>query len=125
MEMLSWLMGNSSAAEKAVDAVVATGDALWFTDEEKAVAAQKVLDFKIEYAKHTQNQSISRRIITVAVSVMWMIVGIAILVAKAWGMDAFAEYAFKFMVDAIMQPFSIIVGFYFLSHVVGKFGKEK
>ena len=121
--MFNWLFGNSGAAEKAVDAVINTGDALWFTDEERSIAAQKILDFKIEYAKVTQNQSISRRIISVAVSVMWMGVGIGILTAKALGADAFAEYAFKFMVDVVMQPFSIIVGFYFLAHVVKGLGK--
>lgn len=116
--MLSWLFGNSSAADKAVDGVVNGLDALVFTDEEKSVAAQKVLDFKIEYAKHTQNQSVSRRIISVAVSAMWVTVGIATLAAKALGADAFAEYAFKFLVDVVMQPFSIIVAFYFLTEVV-------
>ena len=118
MGMLSWLMGNSSAAEKAVDAVIATGDAVWFTPEEKAVAAQKVLDFKIEYAKATQSQSISRRIISVGVTFMWVAVGIATLVASLLGLTAFAEYAFRFLVDVVMQPFSIIVGFYFLTEVV-------
>lgn len=118
--ILSWLTGNSSAAEKAVDGVVDGLDALIFTDEEKSIANQKVLDFKIEYAKHTQNQSISRRVITIAVSSMWIIVGLAILIAKACGFGGFATFATEFMKDVVMQPFSIIVGFYFLAHIVGK-----
>ena len=118
--MFGWLFGNSGAADKALDAVVKTGDALFYTDEEKAVANQKILDFKIEYAKHTQNQSVSRRIITVAVCIMWMMVGIGTLVAQLLGLSEFAEYAFKFLTDVVMQPFSIIVGFYFLAHLVKK-----
>ena len=118
--MFGWLFGNSGAADKALDAVVKTGDALFYTDEEKAVANQKILDFKIEYAKHTQNQSVSRRIITVAVCIMWMCVGMGTLLAKFVGLDAFAEYTFKFLVDVVMQPFSIIIGFYFLAHLVKK-----
>ena len=118
--MLGWLFGNSKAADKAVDGIYDGLDALVFTDEEKSVAAQKILDFKIEYAKHTQNQSISRRIISVGVTLMWVSVGIATLVAQALGASVFAEYAFKFLVDVVMTPFSIIVGFYFAAHIVGK-----
>ena len=121
--MLGWLFGNSKAADKAVDGIYNGLDALVFTEEEKSVAAQKILDFKIEYAKHTQNQSVSRRIISVGVTAMWVIVGLGLLAAKALGHDSFAEYAFKFMVDVVMQPFSIIVGFYFLAHVVKGLGK--
>jgi len=116
--MLGWLFGNSKAAEKAVDGIYDGLDAMVFTDEERSVANQKVLDFKIEYAKHTQNQSVSRRIITVAVAAMWAGVCIATLAAKALGLDAYADYAFKFLSEVIMQPFGIIVGFYFLAHVV-------
>ena len=118
--MFNWLFGNSSAAEKAVDAVVATGDALFFTAEEKSIAAQKILDWKIEYAKATQAQSISRRIISAGVTAMWMLTGVVALMAASWGQKEFAEYVMKFLVDVVMQPFSIIVGFYFLAHVVGK-----
>ncbi|MDX8400946.1 MAG: hypothetical protein R8K20_11975 [Gallionellaceae bacterium] len=118
--MFSWLLGNSNAAEKAVNGVVDGLDALVFTDEEKSIANQKVLDFKIEYAKHTQNQSISRRIITVSVCVMWLIVGLSALISTSLGATEYAKYAMKFLVDVVMQPFSIIVGFYFIAHLVGK-----
>ena len=121
--MFGWLFGNSKAADKAVDGIYDGLDALVFTQEEKAAAGQKILDFKIEYAKVTQNQSISRRIISVAVSVMWMGVGIGILSAKALGADAFAEYAFKFMVDVVNTPFALIVSFYFAAHMVKGLGK--
>ena len=117
---LGWLFGNSASVEKAVDAVINTGDALFFTDEEKSVASQKILDWKIEYAKATQNQSVSRRIIAVGVTAMWCIVGLSTLAAKALGHVSYPEYAMQFMVDVVMQPFSIIVGFYFLTALVGK-----
>jgi len=118
--MFSWLLGNSKAADKAVDGVINGLDALVFTDEEKSVANQKVLDFKIEYAKHTQNQSVSRRVLSIAVSLMWVGVGIATLVAQALGASQFAEYSFRYMSEVVNQPFMIIIGFYFLAHLVGK-----
>jgi len=118
--MFSWLFGNAKSVEKAVDAVISTGDALFFTEEEKSVASQKILDWKIEYARVTQGQSISRRIIAAGVTAMWMLTGVVALVAAAWGLDDYAEYVMKFLVDVVMQPFSIIVGFYFLAHLVKK-----
>jgi len=122
--MWSWLLGNNKAVEKVADAVISTGDALFFTDEEKSIASQKILDWKIAYAKATQGQSISRRIIAVGVTFMWVLVGLIALTAKFFGMDAFAIYSMHFLKDIVMQPFSIIVGFYFLAHVVSNFGKK-
>jgi len=121
--MWGWLLGNNKAVEKVADAVISTGDALFFTDEEKSVASQKILDWKIAYAKATQGQSISRRIIAIGVTFMWVLVGLLALTAKFFGVDAFAIYAMGFLKDVVMQPFSIIVGFYFLAHVVSGFKK--
>ena len=118
--MFSWLFGNAKSVEKAVDAVISTGDALFFTEEEKSVASQKILDWKIEYARVTQGQSISRRIIAAGVTAMWMLTGVIALIAAAWDQTAYANYVMKFLVDVVMQPFSIIVGFYFLAHLVKK-----
>ena len=116
--MFGWLTGNSKIAEKAADGVYNGIDNLFFTEEEKSVASQKVLDFKIKYAEVTQSQSVARRIIAFGVTFMWCLVGIVALMAKAWGSDSFAEYAILFLKDVVMQPFMIIVGFYFLAHVV-------
>jgi len=122
--MWGWLLGNSKMVEKVSDAVISTGDALFFTDEEKSIASQKILDWKIAYAKATQGQSIARRIIAIGVTFMWVLVGLLALTAKFFGVDAFAIYAMGFLKDVVMQPFSIIVGFYFLAHVVSNFGKK-
>ena len=118
--MLDWLLGNSSSADKALDAVVNTADALFYTDQEKAIASQKILDFKIKYAAATQAMSISRRVIAITVSAMWAITGLTILVAKALGSVAFTKFAMVFMADIVNPPFMIIIGFYFLAHLVKK-----
>ena len=118
--MFGWLLGNSKAADKAVDGIYNGLDMAIYTDEEKAIANNKILDFKIEYAKATQGQSISRRVIAFGVTFMWVLVGLLSLAANGAGFTAFSEYAMRFLVDVVMQPFSIIVAFYFLAHVVGK-----
>ena len=121
--MFGWLFGNAKVVDKAVDAVIRTGDSLFFTEEERSNASHKILEWKIRYAEATQNQSISRRIITIGVTAMWLLVGAVTLLAKGLGYDAYADFAFKFLVDVVMQPFSIILAFYFLAHIAK--GKDK
>lgn len=122
MGLFSWITGNSGAAEKAVDGAIKGVDALFFTDEERSQAAQKVLELKIDYAKHTAFMSISRRVIVVAVCAVWTLaVLILLFLALMFGIGAPSFKAVKaVMVDVVMQPFSIIVAFYFLAHVASK-----
>lgn len=121
----SWLTGNSKSADKAMSAV----DALIFTDEEKSnvdtATREKVLDFKIRYAEATQGQSVARRVIAFSVTAMWVLLSLTIVIAAFFdnGEDSFADFVTEFMVENINTPFSIVLGFYFLAHVVGKIGK--
>ena len=120
--MFSWLLGNSKAAETVVDGVSNGLDAMFFTDEEKSQANQKVLDFKIEYAKHTQNQSIARRVIAFIVSGVWGLLSLLVVVAGYFDRSkgSFAEFVSGFMAENIHTPFMIVLGFYFAAHVAGK-----
>jgi len=120
--MWSWLFGNSKNTEKVVGGVVDGLDAMFFTDEEKSVAAQKVLDFKIEYAKHTQNQSVARRVIAFIISGLWGALNL-IAVALYFISEPASQFVFKVIESNINVPFMIVVGFYFAAHVVGKLSK--
>jgi len=117
--MFGWLFGNSDSANKVVDGVVSGIDAMFFTDEERSIAAQKVLDFKIEYAKHTQNQSIARRVIAFIISGIWGFLNL-LAVALYFISEPASEFIFKVISSNINVPFMIVVGFYFAAHVVGK-----
>ena len=121
MGWLSFLTGKSETAEKVVDGAISGIDAMFYTEEEKAAANLKILDWKLEYAKATQGMSISRRIITFAVSFVWVVlVLLLIAMGLTFGGDSGSvQFMYKVMTDVVMQPFSIIVGFYFLAHVVG------
>mgnify|MGYP000035117973 CR=1 FL=1 len=121
----SWLFGNSTSSDKAVGAISDRLDNAFYTDQEKAAASQKIFDLKIEYAKHTQNQSIARRVIAFIVSGLW---GFIVLCAAIGGYfdntkDSWAAYLMTLLDSTVNQPFMIILGFYFLAHVVGKIGK--
>ena len=120
MGIFSFLTGSSDTAEKVVDGAMAGLDAVFYTDEEKAVASQKILDWKLQYATATQGMSMSRRVITFTISAAWLFlvlltVGVGLLLG---GDSAEVKFLMAIMTDVVMQPFSIIVGFYFLAHVV-------
>jgi len=120
--MWSWLFGNSKNAEKVVDGVSNGFDMMFFTDEEKSIASQKVLDFKIEYAKHTQSQSIARRVIAFIVAGIW---GVLVLIAVGLyfvSVEA-SNFVFSVIKDVVNPPFMIITAFYFMAHIAGKFTK--
>lgn len=121
MSWFSFLTGKSETAEKVVDGVIDGVDAMFYTDEEKAQANFQILTWKLEYAKATQGQSISRRIIAFVVSGLWAsmvitTIGIGLLTGKESAQTGFMLESFKVVND----PFMIIIGFYFLAHVVGK-----
>jgi len=124
MGWLASLFGGGDTTNKIVDGVMKGTDALFFTDEEKSVANQKILDFKLEWMKATQGQNIARRIIAIIVTLMWMGIGVSILAAQALHHTAFAQFAAKYMTDVVTTPFMIIIGFYFAAHIVGKMGSK-
>lgn len=122
MSWFGFLTGGSETAEKVVDGVSSGIDMTFFTQEEKSIAAQKVLEWKLNYAKATAGMSISRRVIVFVICAMWTLL---VLLMVAIGLLA-GQHSTAFtllltvMKDVVMQPFSIIIGFYFMAHVVGK-----
>lgn len=121
MGWLSFLTGKSETAEAVVDGAIGGIDAMFYTEEEKARANFKILEWKLEYAKATQGMSISRRVIAFAVTGAWL--SLVLLLAALgilFGEEAAAvKYLFKLLDDIVNDPFMIIIGFYFLAHVVG------
>ena len=120
MSIFSFLTGSSKTAETIVQGAVSGLDAAFFTDEEKSVASQKILDWKLQYASATQGMSISRRVITFSLSFAWLLlVFVLIAVGLLFGKDAAqVKFLLEIMRDIVNPPFMIVVGFYFLAHVV-------
>ena len=123
--VFSSIFAGGDTTNKVVDGIIDGTDALFFTDEEKSRAGQKILDFKLAYAKATSGQNIARRFIAVAVTIVWFVLLITAIIAYATGFESFAGYLFKVMTDVVLQPFSIIIGFYFLAHMVRSIGEGK
>ncbi|MBX2809492.1 MAG: hypothetical protein KTR20_12780 [Cellvibrionaceae bacterium] len=111
--MLSFLKGLFAGPEtggRIARAVIATGDAVVFTDEERS-------QWYLNYLEATQPQNRARRLIAVVVSGLWAFLVVLMCAAK-WVSDAYAAFVFEVLSDVVMQPFSIILGFYFLKTLV-------
>lgn len=59
------LFSSPDTIGKAVDAVIDTGDALFYTDEEKAENNMKVFELKLKAAEATQGSRLARRLLAV------------------------------------------------------------
>ena len=125
--MWSLLSGmlTPGSTEKVIDGAVNGIDKLFFTDEEKSDASAKILDWKLKYLDATKPQQVSRRFIAIVITLLWAVLVVAMLVAKALGADSYAEYAVTVMKDIVALPFSIILGFYFLAHLTRNIGASK
>jgi len=111
-------LGVGKRADKVLDGAINGLDALVFTEEEKSVASQKVLDWKIEYAKVTANQSPARRAIALIVTAIWALLIVTAVASEGFGMTEFAEYCFKVLKENVNYSFLALIGFYFLPHIV-------
>jgi hypothetical protein len=86
---------GSSAAEKVLDGAVRGIDALVFTDEERSVARQRVLDNWLELQKslgaETTTRSITRRILAILILVPFVLLIMSAAVVYAFD-PAYAQF---------------------------------
>lgn len=116
-KILSAIFGSSKNTETIVDGAVAGMDKMFFTKEEKAEANLKVSEWFLRYLEATQPQNLSRRFIAVVVVLLWAL--LVLIGVAAYPFDlAFSQFIFDVLKDVVMNPFLIIMGFYFAAHVV-------
>lgn len=120
MNIFGWLTGGTDTAKKVVDATIATGDALFYTDEEKAKDYASYREWYLKYLEATQPQNIARRLIALTITGLWSLVVIAALIIRARGGDDLANYFFKVLDDIVTAPFLTVIGFYFLKRIIPK-----
>ena len=108
-KFFSWLVGAD--VQKTIDTVASGIDMAIYTDEEKAIVANKIIDAKIEAVG---KQSIARRIIAVAITFNALVlVNVAVGLQLA-GMITQAEFVLAILTGFLLNPFLAVVGFYFL-----------
>ena len=121
-QILGAIFGSSKNTETVVDGAVKGLDKMFFTKEERSEANQKLSEWYLKYLAATQPQNIARRFIAVIVTLLWSALIVAGIVVRWWSYEA-SDYVFKILGEIVMQPFSIIIGFYFLTHAVRAYKK--
>lgn len=94
------------------------------------MTAKEQTEYIIKYIEVTKHQSPMRRLIAFTLTLLYALVIVlwlgSSLVGYYWGYVPALEFsgAIKmFMSDVIVQPFNIILSFYFVTQIAGKFGK--
>jgi hypothetical protein len=89
---------------KAVDAIINTGDALVFTDEERK-------NWLIESAKVLGPQNVARRLIAAGVTVVWVLLTLLEAGLVVFSHSKIAEYHNFYLIATV--PFGGIMAFYY------------
>jgi len=97
------------ATPKVIDAAIQGIDKSKWTDEERS-------DFFLTWIQASAPQNLARRIIAFLVTAMWVVACIVILAQLAFEINVDDEM--QFMNETVNPPFMIIIGFYFLAHVI-------
>ena len=116
-KLLGAIFGSAKNTETIVDGAVAGLDKMFFTAEEKSEASERVAEWYLRYLAATQPQNLARRLIALVIVCLWsllVLVGVA-----AYQFDqAFSLYVFDVLAEVVMNPFLMVMGFYFAAHIV-------
>ncbi len=124
MGILRRIFTRPEDASKVIDGAVKGIDAIFFTAEEKSQANQKLSDWYLKYLSATDGQNLARRFIAMIVVLLWAAL-VVLGVAVRWFDEKMSDFVFKVLVDVVMTPFSIVIGFYFLTHAVRAYTGKK
>lgn len=121
--VLATMFSSSKAQDLAIDGIRKIGGLNEMTPKEKS-------DYILAYMAATKHQSPVRRLIALILTFAYACVIIVWLASAGFGYMGgftpaleFAGAVKGFMTDAIVQPFNIILAFYFVTQIFSKAGK--
>ena len=133
MAFLGRLLGSSKALGETVEAVGNGLDRFIYTKEEKAADAAKAItegrQMLIDWMRSTQGQNLSRRIIALSITFVWLfmfISRIALSIVAIWMKAEEWQASADVIGDSIEQmtgAVMLILGFYFASPYLGDITK--
>lgn len=122
MNIFGAIFGSKKNTENIVSGALGGIDKLFFTKEERAEASAKSGEFFLRYLEASKPQNIARRFIAVIVVLLWALLIVFGIVIR-WASYEMSDFVFKVLNDLVHQPLMLIMGFYFLAHVVRNFKK--
>ena len=122
MSFFSFLTGSGDAAEKTLDIGGKLLDNAFYTKQEKAETNNKILDWYLKYQLATAGQNVARRVIAFMVVGLWIfliLLGVCVRGLEAThGDDSYSKFIFNVLTEIVGTPFAIIMGFYYIKHIV-------
>lgn len=122
MGLLSFLKSAPDTVEKSVDALIATGDSLVFTEEEKAEGRKQTFQWFLELEKILADQnsprSLTRRYIATAVFFEWLLLHLVSVVTRFFD-SAIAQHIFD-VANNQNWIVGMVATFYFAPHMIGR-----
>ena len=143
MSLFGRLLGSPSALADTANTVVKSLDGFIYSKQEKAQDYAKAVtegrDMVIQWMKHSQGQNLSRRLIALSITSVWLFMFVArmgLSIAGVWVDSESFQKSADIIGDNIEQmtgAVMLILGFYFaaphLGSIVGgameRFGKKK
>lgn len=118
MSFFSRLFSAPETVSKTVDAAIKTGDALFFTDEEKSKADQKKLDWLLEFHKASSGSNVARRLLSLMFSTVFLFMVLVTMYLVLLGQTESAREVLMLISDTLVWPVGVIIVFYFGSGMV-------
>lgn len=115
--------GGAVNPDKVTDALINTGDAIWFTSEEKSEASQKRFETWLELQKALANEStprsVNRRVLAWTVLFMMAVLTLACIAFQGLGRTDMADYTIRLIVELKWGwAFCGVIIFYFGPHML-------
>ncbi|QFT56609.1 hypothetical protein [Microbulbifer sp. THAF38] len=127
MSLWKRLWDTSDVIEQSVEAVIRTGDALVYTEEEKANFKEKILEWMLKWQQVTAGQNLTRRLLALAITFIWLLESAVALILCIWSafepnissVTRAAEVAFD-AASNMGLPVGVILTFYFAPNKISE-----
>ena len=126
MGLFSWFQKGGEQVEKITDAVIKSGDALFYTAEEKEENAAKRRDLYFKFLELSRDEnsikSVTRRVLAFAVIGQWLLMLNVAMGLYLFGLTEQATFVFSMIQDVFWFVFAV-GSFYFGADIMRSFKK--
>ena len=102
--------------QKNIDHVASGVDMMFYTDEEKAIQMAKINEMRL---RAIEKSSVARRVIAIAITFESLLLVNVAIVLRLMGLIQDSTFVLGVLTGFMLQPFLAVVGFYFLTAIVG------
>lgn len=110
LSILKSVFSFTKASDTAVDIVRKFTGVDGFTDQQKA-------QFILDYMKTTEGQSMSRRVIALSLTFIYVLLILVWLVATCFGASSISIPIEEFLDRVVLTPFNLVLSFYFVINI--------